>query len=222
MKRLSGIIVLAVALLAPQVVRAQGTVTYLSNLEQASAGSLVVGSNSWLAALFFTGANHGGYVLNSIQLGMTDASGSPSGFTAMLCPMAVGTTIPGISLGTTLDGSLNPVSAGIFTYTSASNLTLSPNRYYFVVLTAGTAVANGAYDWSYVGAQSYNPSGGWSDRADVYISSDGLPNGLSWHTTGNYAQFAINATAIPEPGVLGLFRLGGLCFLWHYRKAKAV
>ncbi len=211
------IIGFAVALLAPQIVQAQGTMTHLSNLNQASAGSLAVGSDSWLAEVFRTGTNSSGYTLDSIQLELKDATGNPSGFTAMLYSQNPFGASPGNSLGT-LDGSLNPVTGGIFTYTHASNLTLLPNNYYFIVLTAGTPVANGAYDWSYVGANAYNPSGAWLTFADVWTSSDGS----SWNTTGDYGQFAINAISIPEPGVLGLFGMGGLGFLWHHRKSKAV
>jgi hypothetical protein len=215
-----GIIVFAVALLAPQIIRAQGTMTYLSNLAQASAGSLAVGSNSWFVAPFRTGTNASGYVLNSIQLEMTVASGNPSNFTAML--YGNGTYPGGNSLGSslgTLDGSLNPIAGGIFTYTPASTLTLSPNTFYSIVLTAGTAIANGAYDWSYAGVNSYSPSGGWASDIKVLTSSDGS----SWRIiVGDYPQYAINAIPIPEPGVLGLFGVGGLGFLWHRRKAKMV
>ena len=213
------IIGFAVALLAPQIVQAQGTMTYLSNLGQSPDGSNAVGSDSWLAALFGTGPNAGGYSLNSIQLGMANASGNPSGFTVMLYS-EVGVTgyFPGSSLGT-LDGSLNPTTAGIYTFTPASNLTLSPSTYYFIVLTAGTTVANGAYEWNALNTFSYNPSGGWGGVIS-WISN----NGSLWtaHPPLDFSQFAINATVIPEPGVLSLFGLGGLGFLWHRRKAKAV
>lgn len=217
---INGVITFAVALVAPQIVQAQGTMTYLSNLDQASAGSLAVGSDSWLAAGFKTGNNASGYLLDSIQLGMTDASGNPSGFTVMLYrPAAGGPLVPGSSLDT-LNGSLNPVTAGTYTYTSASSFTLLPNREYYIVLTAGTAVANGAYEWGYAGANSYNPSDGWNSQGGNWTSSNGsIP---SWNSTSGFPQFAINAIAIPEPGVPGLLGLGGLAFLWHRRKAKAV
>jgi hypothetical protein len=158
-------------------------------------------------------------VLNSIQLAMTDASGNPSGFTAML--YGNGNIPAGGSLGSslgTLVGSLNPVTGGIFTYTPASNLTLLPNKGYSIVLTAGTAIANGAYEWSYAGTYSCNFSGGWGGGGRFTSS-----NGSSWsYDLGAFPQFALNATAVPEPGVLGLFGLGGLVFLWHHRKSKAV
>jgi hypothetical protein len=212
--------IIFVVTLAPQVVQAQGTMNYLSNLGEAPAGSLAVGSNSWFAALFRTGTNVGGYMLNSVQFAMTNATGNPSGFTATLNGGGLypgGNPPVGSTLGA-LGGSLNPVSGGIFTYTPVSNLTLSANTYYAIVLTAGTAVANGAYEWDYANPSSYNPSGGWL-RGNFYGASDGFSWGV---IPSDFPLLAINATAIPEPGVLGLLGLGGLVFLWHRRKAKTV
>src|ERR1035438_2380483 len=74
---------LALAVLSPQVAEAQGTL-YVSNLGLTSSGSSPVGNDSWLAVDFQTGTNAGGYSLNSFRLALTDASGIPSGFTAML------------------------------------------------------------------------------------------------------------------------------------------
>ncbi len=216
-------IIVSTSILAPQIVRAQGTMTYLSNLGQPSDGSNAVGSDSWLAALFATGTNAGGYALNSVQLGMADASGSPSNFMVMLYT-EVGVTgpFPGSSLGT-LDGSLNPTTAGIYTFTAVSNLLLSPDTLYYIVITAGTTVANGAYEWNYANTADYNPSGGWEGGVTFSSSNGSSP----WIRLGSnplydFSEFAINATPIPEPGVLSLFGLGGLAFLWHRRKAKAV
>lgn len=215
------IIICVVALLSQKTLQAQGIV-YVSNLGQASTGSRAVGSNSWLAVDFRTGTNSSGYMLNSVQLAMTDASGNASGFTAMIYSSIIGAGIdPGSSLGT-LNGSLNPVTAGTYTYNTPSNLILSPSAYYFIVLTAGTAVANGAYEWSVTSVgnnSSYNPSGGWlGGGGPVDQSSDGS----QWSSTSlTFAQFAVNATAIPEPGVLSLLGLGGLGFVWQRRKAKA-
>jgi hypothetical protein len=150
---IASLIGFTLALLAPQILRAQGT-TYMSNLGQTNAGSIAVGSDSWLATLFETGTNSSGYTLDSIQLAMAGASGSPSGFTVMLYnEQGIGGENLGSSLGT-LDGSLNPVIGGVFTYTPVSNLTLSPNTVYFIVLTSGTTVANGAYEWDYTSVNS--------------------------------------------------------------------
>jgi hypothetical protein len=223
MKRIiiNGFMAFALALMAPQIAQAQGTITYVSNLGQPSSGSFSVGSDSWFEAEFITGTNAGGYLLDSVQLAMTEASGNPSGFTVMLYGRStnVFAIFPGSSLGT-LNGSLNPVTGGIYTYTPTSSLALSPRTGYFIVLTAGTAVANGAYQWSVTstptpGYNEYHWAGG--------IRSAHSSDGLNWlYTSGTYGQFAINATGVPEPGVLSLFVLGGLGFLWHRRKAKAV
>jgi hypothetical protein len=199
----SGVIAFASALLAPQKIQAQGAMTYVSNLGQSSTGSLAVGSDSWLAEDFNTGTNAGGYTLDSIQLGMADALGNPNAFTVMLYTATEKTGIfPGSSLGT-LDGSLNPTSAGIYTYTPASSLTLLPETQYFIVLTAGTTVANGAYEWLYANTSSYNPNGGWNGGV-AFISSNGSS---PWHAqVGNpqsdFPEVATDAIPVPEPGVL--------------------
>jgi hypothetical protein len=202
-------IALVVALLATTITKAQGA-TYLSNLGQPSSGSVAVGSDSWLATSFFSGNNIGGYTLDSIQLAMADASGSPSGFTIMLYSEAnnPGGAFPGSSLGT-LSGSAEPATGGLYTYTDNLNITLSPATYYFIVLTAGTGVAAGAYDWSLAGTYSYNPGGGWSSGGDVRTSS----NGSLWLANAGNLQYAINATAVPEPGFLSLY---SICILLLY------
>jgi len=211
------IIMVSVILLTQQVTQAQGT-TYLSNLGQPSAGSLAVGSDSWIASGFITGNNAGGYWLNSIQFGMADATGSPSGLTVMLYAQSSDPSgvLPGSSLGT-LNGSANPSTTGIYTYTPSLSLMLSPDTIYFIELTAGTTVANGAYQWNYADTQSYNPIGNWGGGGTAL----GSGNGSFWYQFGPpfyYPQFAITADPIPEPGVLSLFILGGLCFLWRRRK----
>jgi hypothetical protein len=214
-------LLLVAMLFASKNIHAQGTMTYLSNLDQPPDGTNAVGSDSWLAEMFRTGTNSSGYMLDSIQLELANASGTPSNFTVMLYSALIGG--PGINPGTNLDtlnGSLNPVFGGTFTYTPTSNLALSPNTLYYVVLTAGTPVANGAYQWNSMNTASYNPNDNWGGGL-TFISADGS----SWARLGSnpyydYSQFAINATAIPEPGVLGLFALSGLAFLWHRRNTS--
>jgi hypothetical protein len=209
------IIVIVAALLASEIVQAQGTI-YLSNLGQPSTGTLAVGSDSWLAGVFKTGDNVAGYILNSIQLEMTDASGNPSGFTVMVYANSNPATIsPGSNIGT-INGSLTPATGGIYTYTPAANLTLSAFSSYFIVLTAGTTIANGAYDWSLAGANSYNPNGHWGGITGVWNSS----NGSSWNLptpTAVFPQYAITATAIPEPPSAFLLLLGSGVLLYVRR-----
>jgi hypothetical protein len=219
----NGVIVLAVALLSPQIIQAQGT-TYMSNLGQFTDGSLAVGSDSWVGNEFVVGTNAGGYVLNSVQLQMAAASGNPGGFSVILYqynwlsfnpvhPIYPSYPSGGSNLFTTtlLIGSTNPSAAGIYTYTPPANLTLSSGDLCSIVIAAGTTVANGSYNWS-EGLSFSTGIGldGWRTSDTIAQSSDG---GSSWRNDLNYSaypQFAINATAVPEPGVLGLLALGGL------------
>lgn len=120
---------LTIGWFVPGFVYAQGTL-YLSNLGVPSGGSNAIGSDSWLAAPFLTGTNSGGYDLNSIQLLMDAASGSPSGFRVSLYSDNSSSGSPESSLGS-LSGS-DPASGGIFTYTT-SGLSLSPSTWYYKV-----------------------------------------------------------------------------------------
>jgi len=216
----NAVIAVVVGLSGPQLAEAQGTL-YMSSLGLTSVGSASVASNSWVAVDFATGTNAGGYLLNSVQLALGDASGNPSGFTAII--YGNGNYPAGANLGSnicTLSGSLEPVSAGIYTYSPTSILRLSPLEYYFVVLTAATPVADGVFAWSVTSTFPPTLSGGWYGDNVTPSSSDGL------HWNGGvprqYAQFAIYATdlPVPEPSELGLFALAGCLLLWRQHKAK--
>ncbi len=220
---IGGIIAGVFGLLIPHTLPAQGTI-YLSNLNQPSVGSLAVGSDSWVAGIFIVGNNPGGYILNSVELSMNNAPSSPSGLQAMIYKSGPGTATPGVKVGT-LICSLDPVTAGVYTFTPDSPIAFLPGGGYAIVLTSGTAVSNGAYEWNYGAANSYNPTGGWSSLTgslgSAWLSSNGSP--ISWVVDrGAYLQFSIEATAVPEPGVLSLIALGGLQLVWHRRKTKAI
>ena len=214
-KIILGFFICSVAI-ATQIVDAQGT-TFLSNLEQPSTGSDAVASDSWLAIAFGSGNNAGGYTLNSVQLGMTDASGNPNNLMVTLYQHYNGANLLTSNLGS-LNGSSDPATGGVYVFSPASNLTLSANAFYLVVLTAGTAVVNGAYELSLAGASFYNPSGGWTvgDMGPLFSSL----NGSSWNLISGNPQFSINATAVPEPSTLGLLTLGGLLLGWRWRKSS--
>lgn len=209
---ISIIMVSVYGILALQNSLAQGA-AYMSNLGQPSVGSGTVGSDSWLAVTFLTGYNADGYTLNSIQLAMTDASSNPSDFTAMIYneannPAAI---LPGSSLGT-LSGSGNPLTAGIYTYTPETDIILSSHSYYFIVLTAGTTVAVGAYGLNEGASYATSSDGGGGGL--IFSSNDGS----SWRGNAfTYAQFAITATAIPEPSIPFLLLLGS-GVLFYVRK----
>jgi hypothetical protein len=219
---IENILMLVLGALTAQIAQAQGSVAFLSNLAQSSTGSIAVGSDSWVAPLFYSGNNPGGYVFNSVQLAMTDSTGSPSGFTVMVYSVigVVGAN-PGSSLGA-LTGSTSPTIAGTYTYTSPSGISLAPHTAYFIVLTSATMVASGACEWSLSGINSYNPSDGWAVTGGISSSVLHSSNGSSWSSlSATYPQFAINATPAPEPGVLGLFALGGLLVACQHRRTRS-
>lgn len=223
MKKLiiSGIFLFGVGLPAPRLVQAQGTLS-LSNLGMTSTGSAPVGSDSWLGMDFRSGTNAGGYLLNSVQLALGNASGNPSGFTAMIYAngnIPIGDYI-GHNIGT-LNGSLDPVTAGIYSYSPISDLTLSPGTEYYLVLTAGTPVANGTYNWSYTDTFPPTQTGGWLGGSYFVTSQVGTYGwGPPPQLRGHYAQFAIYATElpVPEPSTFSLLVLGGLWLLRRKRR----
>jgi hypothetical protein len=160
----------------------------------------------------FSGTNANGYSFDSVQLLMGAASGNPSDFSVSIY---AGPRGPGSSLGN-LDGPSNPTAAGVYTYSAATSITLSPHSSYFIVVTAGTNAANGAYEWSQCAA-SFNSSDGWLLPNGSWFSS----NGANWNTgSGSVAsQFAIYATAIPEPATLALAGLGLAALSFRRRKS---
>src|ERR1039458_4682788 len=118
MKKISIILVLIIGLMLPRFLLAQGTL-YVSNLEQTPTGRGAVESDSWIAQTFITGTNSGGYALNSVQLLMDAASGSPrgspSGFAVSIYSSL--STEPASNLAN-LVGS-DPSGGGIYTYTAS-------------------------------------------------------------------------------------------------------
>ena len=214
MKRLTFVaVVLGAELLLAPAAPAQGSI-YISNLGQTPVGTGAVGNDSWIAQPFFTGTNSAGYALNSVQLLMDAALGSPNGFTASIYS-SPGNGAPGVELGS-LSGS-DPAAGGVFSY-AASGLMLSPSTSYAIVLTATTPIAQGVYQWSAAdsfGSGIIAPGDPWI-IPDVYYSS---ADGSTWafNPRGNIFQFAIDGTAVPEPGFSSLLALGSLWLLWHRR-----
>lgn len=203
-----GILALAVALLTPHLVQAQGTL-YFTSLGQTPTGSAAIGSDSWIAQAFGTGTNTGGYMLNSVQLLMDGASGTPNGFVISIYGNSGNS--PQNNLGN-LVGS-DPLTGGVYSYT-ASGITLSPSTAYYILVTAATPVAQGAYNWSSANVLA-PPNNGWAGGLYDYST-----DGAKWNYFRNqFFQFAIYATPIPEPATCALFGLG-LAALSFWRRKR--
>jgi hypothetical protein len=185
----------------PQL-HAQGTL-YLSNLGEASynGGPFNDGENSIFSpsASFVTGANSGGYVLDSIQVLMGDSGIGPGSFNISIFSDNDGQ--PGSSLGS-LSGSPSPYISGIYTYTS-SGIALSSSTPYWILMTSDSP-----YIWEDTLSANYTSSDGWSEIPAI---------------SGQQLQFGINAdpagvNPVPEPQTLALMGLGAMAFFFRRRK----
>jgi len=195
-------VLLIVALLIAQSAQAQGTL-YLSNLGDTAGAYVSIGSSDLIAQGFETGTDSGGYVLNSVQLGMAAASGNPSGFTVSVYSSLNG--YPSADLGT-LSGSSNPSSAGVYSYTT-SGLTLAASTEYFVVAMAAASPSGSYFAWVANPAESpYTSVDDWSILPD-FASVNGSAWAVSERTYG--FQTGIYATAVPEHSTWILCLLGG-------------
>jgi hypothetical protein len=221
MKKTSLTIGSSIALLLTQVAATQAAV-YVSNLGQTPTGSGTIASDSWLAQTFVTGPNSGGYLLNSVQLLMDAPSGTPGGFSLSVYSKTGDPHsfhLPGDSPQTSL-GSLTglaPDTSGTFSYT-ASGIILAPSTFYFLVATATTPSATGAFSWS--AADSFTQANGFTID-DVYFGS---PDGSSWtlYLRQNVYQFALDATPVPEPSSLALTALAVTFMRWFLRQPVSV
>jgi hypothetical protein len=132
---------------------------------------------------------------------------------------------PGNSLGATVyvnlwsgsisNGTLLSSTDPIFMPDGASHLVTNFLFSAPVTLTPGTTyylqpfvVQSGSDDpWDVVASLNFNYSGGTA----YFNGAPDINNHDLWFREG--------VLDVPEPGVLGLFGLGGLCFLWHRRKS---
>jgi len=208
---IAGIAGIGLILLTPKACLAQGTM-FFSNLAEPTANSVSIGADSWLAQFFLTGGNPAGYRLDSIQLLMSEPVGDPAGFSISI----YGGTNPGLgpeNMVASLTGN-EPASAGIFTYVGTEVL-LAPRGEYWVVATSTTPAEEGSYSWNVAG--SSGSVGSWRSAGFYNSSTDGS----AWTVPGDHwLQFAINATPIPEPSILALLGLAGLCLVSRAMKER--
>ena len=193
-------------ILTPGLLQGQGTLVD-SNLGTAS-GSDQVNYTQWIAQSFETGNNPQGYTLNSVEVQMAAATGSPSGFTLAIFSAADQTSqsVPALLIGN-LTGSFDPTTAGVYSY-DASGVNLAPSTEYFLVESATTTSSQGSFGWDFV--VGGGPTG-WQNISPAFSSDQGN----DWSPSSRFAfQMAIYATPVPEPSPWILLAWGGGILLW--------
>jgi len=204
MKSFSKLIVMAAVFCPLFEAHAQGTL-YYSGSGSPVNGETPVDSTSFAGQVFETGNNPGGYELNSVQLPMGDASGSPAGFSLSLYTQ--GNSAPSQYLGT-LTGSSNPSAAEIYSYTT-TGIYLAPSTEYCFVASAATPYPNGVFYWVDLTGAEFSIDG-WKNLGEARSS-----NGINWTEDGRVAFASdIYATAVPEPSIRLLLSFEGIVIMF--------
>ena len=188
----------------------------VSNLANADRGlinsSCDVTNVQKQADAFTTGATAS--FLNSITI--KTAVGTGTGFSLAL--YSDNASLPG-TLIETLSGSVSPTTASAFTYTASGLTTLNANTTYFWVAAGSVSGDNFVLQFTADATQS-SPAA-WTISDNFASSYDGT----NWtpRSGGNTPQFAINATAVPEPStyaaIAGVAALGFVAY--RRRQARA-
>lgn len=106
--------------------------------------------------------------------------------------------------------------SGVSTFQS-SGLALQPNSEYFIVATATTPLASGAFQWDITS---------WVDQAQIFeFRAGGIlyssPDGQAWdYSRPNNFMFAVNATVVPEPSASAMLLGGSLVFALSFLRRR--
>ncbi len=180
--------------------------TITSNISQPTDGfSNNVGPTQWVAMGFTTDNTE--YLLTSVELLMnTTTSNGSGGFTLAIHDNNGGE--PG-TLIETLVGDTDPVTTGIYTYTS-SGVSLDANTKYHIV---ASVISGRSFRWSRTTTDGETGPG--SIDNNINLSFD---QGASWF--GGFpseTRFEVRGNAIPEPST---YLLSLLCLALFYIKKR--
>jgi hypothetical protein len=186
--------------------------TYVSNTGETNFGSYGVAGGDWLAQPFITGTSPGGYSLDAVDLVMGSGQPGVTNFQLGIYSTSTFNFKPAYNLET-LTGDSNPFFSGIYTYTS-SGIILNPNTQYWIVASASNSSGNNgfsAYYWGLTRDTVFSSNDGWQipfgATHAVYYTAMKVWTLYSSDTYGTQ-QFAIEATAVPEPGLSALLSIG--------------
>ena len=154
----AGILVASLALLAPDLAKAQTTIDLVKNTDETAAVGFL---NRYVGQRFRTGGNSTGYTLSEVKVVFESTS---SGTTAVKIRENNASNQPGTVVAT-LTGTSG--AAGTQTFTAPANTTLNANTHYWVTINDGTGSAkvlstasgdeDGLNDWSMDNNGAYVP-----------------------------------------------------------------
>ena len=186
--------------------------TVIDSTTQSVTGAAAINFSDWNGNKFVNDATSRN--LQSITLSMDVAADTSGSFRVELYSNSG--SLPGSSLGI-LTGNGNPATAGLYTYTPSSTITLNPNTTYWVVAKVTSGL--GDYSWNYTSTTTHGGTGtlgGFSESFD---------QGGSWsaENVSFPSMFSVTATAVPEPSsyaaMLGVAALGFGIFNRRFRRA---
>ncbi len=181
---------------------AQSSYTPVSNLNQSTAEHNGIWNTESLAAAFTVGNTAA--ALASVSVSLANANGSGGHFNLSLWSDSGGS--PGSSLAV-LAGNNTPTSAGIYTYATASPLTLAANTTYWIVAASPDAIGANAFQWNLTFSSALDAGSIWTMSGSKYNSGGG------WNSSGNgvYQQFSVTVTNA-QPPAISLFQPVALTF----------
>jgi hypothetical protein len=174
----------------------------LSNLDTLSPDNLkaVVNSTFSFAQAFEVGDEEESYFLESIVAPLAVVTNDE--FLLEFFIYSDNSGIPGTEL-IQLTSNVLVIGYGYYTYFPIGSLALDASTiYWLVATTAGEA----AYTWDFTENPGYVSEFGWKFTGPMYRSED-----QEWFASdGDYLQFSITASPVPEPTVAGLLIGGSL------------
>ena len=183
-----------------------GAVTVINNLDQPFAGNAALQSSQILAAPFST--SEAGWEFQSFTLRFSESTGEPPLSTLTVSIHSDNAGKPGALLQTLL-GDPNPISAGLYQYTSPVNVALNPNDLYWILFQVDTP------NTTYLGAMTLSSNmdtlPGWTMNTS-WLS----PNGVDWINAGSY--FLTSIEAIPESASGSILLASGATLLFFKRR----
>jgi len=108
------------------------------------------------------------------------------------------------------NGNWLAVSPG--TGTAPGSLVCPPST--ATLLVPATSLSSGAYNLNYASSRDYDATRSWEGNG----TATAAPGSIVLFGIAGYAQFAIDATPVPEPRSLALLGLGGVAGLFFVRR----